>query len=254
MKKIKLDELLVERGFFNSLDLAQRIIMTGDILIDDSVITQPGTLCDPKSRIRIKQKKSSYVSRGGDKLAQFLENHPVEIKNKCCLDIGISTGGFTDVLFRNNALHVLGIDVGYGILDFQLRKNTQLSLLERTNAREVTEIELNTPLKKHHLSTKDIQLVVMDVSFISVFKILPNLINLLNDTTEYIILIKPQFEGRKEWIDYGGIVTNPDYLAAIIEEVQTQFTELNFEIIHTEPSNIKGTKGNQEYFFHVKLA
>ena len=253
MKKIKLDELLVERGFFNSLDLAQRIVMTGDILIDDIVITQPGTLCDPKSRIRIKQKKSSYVSRGGDKLAQFLESHPVEIKNKCCLDIGISTGGFTDVLFRNNALHVLGIDVGYGILDFQLRKNTQLSLLERTNAREVTDIELNTLLKKHHLSTKDIQLVVMDVSFISVFKILPNLINFLNDTTEYIILIKPQFEGRKEWIDYGGIVTNPDYLTAIIEEVHTQFIDLNFEVINTQPSSIKGTKGNQEYFFHVKL-
>ena len=253
MKKVKLDDLLVERGFFNTTDLAKRIIMAGDILIDDVVITQPGTLCDPKSRVRIKQKKSEFVSRGGDKLAKFFESNPLEIKNKCCLDIGISTGGFTDVLFRNNALHVLGIDVGYGILDYQLRKNSKLSLLERTNAREVTETEINDSLSKHHLSNNDIELVVMDVSFISVFKILPNLIDLLKKDTDYIILIKPQFEGRKEWIDYGGIVTNPDYLARILEGVTQNFTELGFEIINSEPSNIKGTKGNQEYFYQVKL-
>lgn len=252
MKKIKLDQLLVERGFYNSVDLAKRIIMAGDILIDDIVITQPGTLCDPKSRIRIKTKKTDYVSRGGDKLAQFLKNNPIEIKNKCCLDIGISTGGFTDVLFRNDALHVLGIDVGYGILDFKLRKNKKLSLLERTNAREVSEIEINNCLGEHHFGCKDIQLVVMDVSFISVFKIIPNLIKLLRSTTEYLILIKPQFEGKKEWVDYGGIVTNPDYITKILNEVEQNFDKLNFEIIHSEPSNIKGTKGNQEFFYYVK--
>ena len=253
MKKVKLDELLVERGFFNTTDLAKRIIMAGDILIDDIVITQPGTLCDPKSRVRIKQKKSEFVSRGGDKLSNYLDTNPIEIKNKCCLDIGISTGGFTDVLFRNSALHVLGIDVGYGILDYQLRKNSKLSLLERTNAREVTEAEINESLSNFHLSCKDIELVVMDVSFISVFKILPNLISLLKKNTDYVILIKPQFEGRKEWIDYGGIVTNPDYLSKILEEVAQNFTELGFDIIQTEPSNIKGTKGNQEYFYQVRL-
>ena len=148
---------------------------------------------------------------------------------------------------------MLGIDVGYGILDYQLRKNSKLSLLERTNAREVTELEINEALQAHHLACKDIQLVVMDVSFISVFKILPNLKELLKTTTEYIILIKPQFEGPKEMIDYGGIVTNPDFLAKILDDVKQNFEDQGFEILHNEPSNLKGTKGNQEYFYYVRI-
>lgn len=251
MKKLKLDELLVNRGFIPSIDEAKRYIMAGKVLIDDIIISQPGTLCDPLSHVRIKEKKSEYVSRGGDKIAQFLETQTIPIKDRCCLDVGISTGGFTDVLIRQDALHVLGIDVGYGILDYQLRKNKKLSLLERTNAREVTEKEINNALKPAHLSIYDIQLVVMDVSFISVFKIMPNLLSLLSNTTEYVILIKPQFEAEKDMVDMGGIISNPDHLKTILSKVDTQFNALNLNIWAKSASIVKGTKGNQEYFYRV---
>ena len=170
------------------------------------------------------------------------------------MDIGISTGGFTDVLLQNNINHVLGIDVGYGILDYKLRKSTQLSLLERTNAREVTLTEINGAIKKFHLNINDFSLVVMDVSFISVFRILPNLIALLKEDTEYIILIKPQFEAKKEMVGLGGIISNPDHMTEILENVEKQFQEMDFEIIQSKASDVKGTKGNQEYFYYVRLA
>ena len=251
MKKLKLDELLVNRGFIPSIDEAKRYIMAGKVLIDDIVISQPGTLCDPLSHVRIKEKKSEYVSRGGDKIANFLDQENIQIKDKCCLDVGISTGGFSDVLLRRDALHVLGIDVGYGILDYQLRKNKKLSLLERTNAREVTEKEINEALKAAHLTLYDIQLVVMDVSFISVFKIFPNLLSFLSNTTEFIVLIKPQFEAEKDMVDMGGIVTNSDHLKSTLQKVDEQFKQLNLNIWATAPSQVKGTKGNQEYFYRV---
>ena len=251
MKKLKLDELLVNRGFIRTIDEAKRYIMAGKVLIDDAVISQPGTLCDPLSHIRIKEKKSNYVSRGGDKIDHFLETENVSINNQCCLDIGISTGGFSDLLIRQNARHVLGIDVGYGILDYQLRKNKKLSLLERTNAREVTEKEINDALEPVQLSIYDIQLVVMDVSFISVFKIMPNLLSLLPNSTEYIILIKPQFEAERDMVDMGGIITNPDHLHATLTKVETQFNALNLNIWAKSASEVKGTKGNQEYFYRV---
>jgi 23S rRNA (cytidine1920-2'-O)/16S rRNA (cytidine1409-2'-O)-methyltransferase len=251
MKKLKLDELLVNRGFIPSIDEAKRYIMAGKVLIDDTVISQPGTLCDPLSHVRIKEKKSNYVSRGGDKIAHFLETQRISIHNQCCLDIGISTGGFSDVLIQKNARHVLGIDVGYGILDYQLRKNKKLSLLERTNAREVTEKEINNALEPFQLNIDDIQLVVMDVSFISVFKIMPNLLPQLPNSTEYIILIKPQFEAERDMVDMGGIITNPDHLRATLNKVDTQFSALNLNIWAKSASEVKGAKGNQEYFYRV---
>ncbi len=253
MKK-KLDELLVSRGFIPSLDEAQRYIMAGKVLIDDEVISKPGTLCSTTSCIRIKEKKSIYVSRSGDKLAKFLKKIDLKIKDKCAIDIGISTGGFTDVLLQNNINHVIGIDVGYGILDYKLRKSTQLSLLERTNAREVTITEINAAIKKVHLNINDFSLVVMDVSFISVFKILPNLISFLKKDTEYVILIKPQFEAKKEMVGLGGVISNPSHMKEILENVEKQFQEMNFEIIQSKASDVRGTKGNQEYFYYVKLA
>ena len=253
MKK-KLDELLVSRGFIPSLDEAKRYIMAGKILIDDEVISKPGTLCSITSCIRIKEKKSNYVSRSGDKLDQFLKTTDLKIKDKYAMDIGISTGGFTDVLLQNKINHVVGIDVGYGILDYKLRRSTQLCLLERTNAREVTLTEINGVIKKHHLNINDFSLVVMDVSFISVFKILPNLVSFLREDTEYIILIKPQFEAKKEMVGLGGIISNPDHMTKILENVEKQFKDMNFEIIQSKQSDVKGTKGNQEYFYYIKLA
>jgi 23S rRNA (cytidine1920-2'-O)/16S rRNA (cytidine1409-2'-O)-methyltransferase len=251
MKK-KLDELLVDRGFIPTKDEARRYVMAGKVLIDDHVITKPGTLCATSSCIRIIEKKSQFVSRGGDKLTSFLEKTSLSIQNQCILDLGISTGGFSDVALQRDAYHVLGIDVGYGILDYKLRKNKKLSLLERTNAREVTTKEINNVLQPHHLSINDISLVLMDVSFISVFKILPNIISQLNKETDYIILIKPQFEAEKEMVGLGGIINNQDHLEMILDKVEEQFKTQNFRILKKEKSDLKGTKGNQEFFYHVK--
>ena len=171
------------------------------------------------------------------------------------MDIGISTGGFTDVLLRNNALHVLGVDVAYGLLDYQLRKNQKLSLLERTNARYITKKEISEIISNHHLNIEDISLVTIDISFISVFKVLPNLIPLLRKDCEYIILIKPQFESEKHMVDEGGVLSNPEYIKETLRNVETQISENNCQILNSEPSVIKGAKkGNQEYFYHIKLA
>ena len=252
MKKCKLDELLVKRGFIKSIDEAKRYIMAGKVLIEDIVIEKPGTLCDPNSNIRIKEIKRHFVSRAGDKLNGFLKNIDLKIENRCALDIGISTGGFSDVLLQKNALHVLGIDVGYGILDYKLRKHKRLSLLERTNAREVTEKDINKKLNPHHISVADISLVVMDVSFISVFKILPNLIELLPTNIEYIVLIKPQFEAKKEQVGLGGIINTDQDLSYILNSVEQQLLETGFNILKKEASSVLGTKGNQEYFYHIK--
>ena len=148
----------------------------------------------------------------------------------------------------------MGIDVGYGILDYKLRRQQNLSLLERTNAREVTEKEINDKLEKHHLKIKDFDLVVMDVSFISVFKILPNLQKLLPKNSLYIILVKPQFEADKTMVGFGGIISNPDHLKQVLHNVEQQFDDHGFDIINQAPSKVKGTKGNQEYFYMVKQA
>ena len=244
---------MVEKGYFKTVNEAKRIIMAGHVLIDDIVIDKPGTNCKKNVRIRIKYNKKKFVSRGGDKLQAFLKKTEINIENKICLDVGISTGGFTDVLLQHNANHVLGIDVAYGLTDFKIRKNNNVSLLERTNVRYLTKHELSNTLVNNHLTIDDISIVTMDVSFISVFKILPNLIDLLHINTEYIILIKPQFEGEKHMIDKGGIVTNSNYITEILESVSTQLSTLQLTIINSGPSKIKGLKGNQEYFYHCKI-
>ena len=252
MKKLKLGELLLNRGFVSSIDDAKRIIMANEVLVNDEPIDKPGTLCDAKSRIRIKNKRA-FVSRGGDKLFSFFNDVQFDVSNKACIDVGMSTGGFTDVLLRSGASHVLGIDVGYGILDYQLRKNTKVSLLERTNAREVTKKEVSDALGKFYLIPGDIQCVVMDVAFISVFKILPNLISIFNKNVDYIILIKPQFECEKHLIETGGVITNIDSINETLKRVEHQFDHLSFRIQHHSASKFKGAKGNQEFFYYVNL-
>ncbi len=254
MKKLKLYNLLISRGFFSSEDDAKRHIMAGKVLVDDRVIDQPGTLCLVSSPIRIKEKKSTFVSRGGDKLAGFLDAISLDIRNRCAVDVGISTGGFSDALLSRDAQHVLGIDVGYGILDYKLRNHPRLSLLERTNAREVTAAAINRALAPHQMHCNAVSLVVMDVSFISVFAIIPNLLSLFNATTDYIILIKPQFESKKHSIGAGGIIRDPDHLSETLRTVEASFASHGLAIVSTAPSLLRGTKGNQEYFYWVRLS
>lgn len=225
--------------------------MAGDVLIDDVVVTKPGVLFDAKCRIRIRQKAHDFVSRGGVKLSACLNEIDLKINDVCCIDVGISTGGFTDALLRHGALHVLGIDVAYGMLDYSLRKTNQITLLERTNARYVTKQAIEQILLPTHVSINDFNVLVMDVSFISIFKLLPHLRDVFEKVDTYIVLIKPQFEAERHMIEPGGVVKNEHHITDILTTVKNQFNALNFNLIHLSKSCIKGVKGNQEYFAYL---
>ena len=227
--------------------------MAGHVLVNDKVIDKPGFKCEHSSRIRIKYTKKKFVSRSGEKLNSFLNKTEIEIEDKVCLDIGISTGGFTDVLLKNKARHILGVDVAYGLTDFKIRQDKNVSLLERTNARYLKSEEVINELQKSNHSIEDISIVTMDVSFISIFKIIPNLINKFNKDVDYIILIKPQFEAEQYMVEKGGLITNSTYMTEIINNVEAQFETNKLSILYSAPSTLKGTKGNQEYFYHCKL-
>ena len=247
----RLDDWLVARGFFLSIDDARRHIMAGTVLVDDRVVNHPGTLCDTSKSLRVRKKSSSFVSRGGDKLHHFLSQIPLAVSGMWALDIGISTGGFTDALLHHGAVHVVGVDVGYGIVDYRLRTDDRVSLLERTNARRLTPDDINRVLVTHDRTVKDIQLVVMDVSFISVFKLLPTLRNILSPMVAYIVLIKPQFEAMRGMLKSGGVMVDTNDINHVIHHVESQLVTHNFTILHKAPSALKGAKGNQEYFYYL---
>lgn len=227
--------------------------MAGDVLIDDVVITKPGILFDDKCRVRIRQKEHDFVSRGGIKLSSFLDDVSLPIKDACCIDVGISTGGFSDALLRRGVLHILGIDVAYGMLDYGLRKDDRISLLERTNARYMTESDIQLAIQKTHLSISDFKVAVMDVSFISILKVLPNILSLFPNIRDYIVLIKPQFEADRDMVEPGGVVQNPEYIDATLNDVNRKLLDLGFYLCRLSKACIKGPKGNQEYFAHLSL-
>ncbi|MBL6723160.1 MAG: TlyA family RNA methyltransferase [Candidatus Margulisbacteria bacterium] len=251
MKRMRLDDLLIANGLVPSKDDALRHVLSGKVLVNDKVMTSPGATFPPNASIRIKQKESAYVSRGGDKLERFLQRTPCPIRGTCCLDIGISTGGFTNVLLEHGAAHVCGVDVGYGILDFSLRKHPNVSLLERTNARYLTQRQLNDALAPFKKNASDIAWVVMDVSFISVFKIVPTLMTILPKSTRFIVLIKPQFEATKAQLGATKGILDKHYVNDVLTHVEHQFNALHLTIHSTMASDIKGRKGNQEFFYCV---
>lgn len=251
MARCRLDDWLVARGIFLSIDDARRHIMAGTVLVDDRVVDQPGTLCDTSKSLRVRKKSSSFVSRGGDKLHHFLSQIPLTVSGMWALDIGISTGGFTDALLHHGVAHVVGIDVGYGIVDYRLRTDDRVSLLERTNARQLTSNDINQALLTHDRTVEDIQLVVMDVSFISVFKLLPTLRNILSPMVTYIVLVKPQFEAMRGMVKAGGVMVDANDINHVIHHVESQLVTHDFTILHKAPSVLKGAKGNQEYFYHL---
>jgi 23S rRNA (cytidine1920-2'-O)/16S rRNA (cytidine1409-2'-O)-methyltransferase len=244
MAKIRLDQHLVQAGFLPTREKAQAYILAGRVWVGDKKIDKCGTPVDPKDPIRVDLPTSQYVSRGGDKLAGAFSQFPVEILGKTALDVGISTGGFTDYLFQQGIKKVVGIDVGYGQVDYKIRMDPRLHLIERTNARHISAEMLAE-------YQSEIRLVVMDVSFISVTKILPNLAQLLHPDTDYIILIKPQFESQKSEIGKGGIIKDETIRQGILDRV-TQELSPHFQKLGECNSPITGTKGNQEAFFWLK--
>ncbi|MBU4128591.1 TlyA family RNA methyltransferase, partial [bacterium] len=229
MAKERLDRLLFRRGFFSSREKAIRAILAGEVYLEGERIDKPGVRIDDKASITLK-KRSSYVSRGGEKLEKALKKFGIDIKEKITLDAGASTGGFTDCLLKDGAKKVYAVDVGYGQLAWRLRMDPRVVVLERRNIRY---------LKKEELEEK-IDLVTLDLSFISLTKVLEGIDNLLTLKGEIIALIKPQFEAGREKVEKRGVVRDPGVHREVILKVIDKAKEIGLKTKELIPSPLKG--------------
>jgi len=243
MKK-RLDQLLVEKGFFPSRARAQAAVLAGLVFVNGKREDKAGAQFSPEARIEIKGQEHPYVSRGGVKLEKALAEFGVSSEGKACLDIGASTGGFTDCLLQRGAARVYAVDVGYGQIAWKLRQDPRVKVVERTNARHLRLQDLG-------LTGPAIELAVIDVSFISLSKILPAVYNLLKDGAEAVALIKPQFEARREQVGKGGIVRDEAVRKEVIERVKAEAEAIGFKAKGVIASPISGADGNVEFLIHL---
>lgn len=244
MPKQRLDTLLVDLNLCSSRSLAQRLIRAGEVKVNQEIIDKPGTEVKTTAEIELKQ-KPPYVSRGGEKLVEALQTFKIDVRERICLDGGISTGGFTDCLLQAGAKRVYGVDVGYGQVAWSLRTCDRVFLKERTNFRHLTPVDLygnNSPA----------DLGVMDLSFISLTKVLPSLWNLLLPPKEVVLLVKPQFEVGREKVGKKGVVRNPQDRASAIFQVWQTASQLGWHYQGLTPSPLKGPAGNVEYLLWLK--
>lgn len=246
MLKQRLDLVLVDKGLIVSRQRAKAMIMAGKVLVNDRVVDKPGSLVDPLSPILVKQDDHPYVSRGGLKLEKALKSFPICVKNLICLDIGASTGGFTDCLLQFGAKKVYAVDVGYGQLDWKLRQDERVVVIERSNIRHLAYETINT----------QVDMVVADTSFISLKTVIPAAEKFMREDTGVLALIKPQFEAGKENVGKGGVVKDPEIRKKVVQDIQSFFKERGYAINDVVPSPILGPKGNEEYImsltFHKK--
>jgi 23S rRNA (cytidine1920-2'-O)/16S rRNA (cytidine1409-2'-O)-methyltransferase len=243
MKKIRLDQLLVEKGLAESREKAKRLILAGQVLIDGQPAAKPGHAVSSDHEIVLKEVER-FVSRGGDKLEGAMQSFPIELTGKVCLDIGSSTGGFTDCMLQHGAVKVYAIDVGKGQLHWKLREDPRVVVMEGVNARHLTPADL--PELADFAS--------IDTSFISLTNILPAVKGLLKPGGEIVSLIKPQFEAGKEDVDKGrGVITDPAIHEAVIAKVKKfGAEELGLEWLGLSTSPLKGPKGNVEFLAYWK--
>lgn len=240
MPKQRLDILLVEKGLFESREKARRSIMAGVVCVNGEREDKPGTKFDTQSEIRVKEKINPFVSRGGLKLEKALDSFNIDLKNKITIDVGASTGGFTDCMLKRGAKKVIAIDVGYGQLAWELRNHERVVCMERTNIRYVTPQDIGV--------TADFASI--DVSFISLKKVVPPLIQLIGDMGEFVALIKPQFEAGREKVGKGGIVREKEIHKQVLENITSFILELGLCIKGLDYSPIKGPGGNIEFLLH----
>lgn len=245
MPKQRLDTLLVDLKLCETRQQAQRLIQAGEVRVNQQVVDKPGTEVEVSAPIQVRQ-KAPYVSRGGEKLAKAIAHFQIPITDRVCLDGGISTGGFTDCLLQAGAAHVYGVDVGYGQVAWGLRQDTRVTLLERTNLRHLTPEEL------YGGDRPWADLGVVDVSFISLAKVLPALWKLLRAPRELILLVKPQFEVGQSRVGKNGVVRDPqDQAMAILQVLQTA-QALGWEYQGVTWSPLVGPAGNIEYLLWLK--
>jgi len=238
----RLDVLLAERKLVNSRQRAKRLIMAGKVFVDGKKLDKPGKNVPIDADIEI-QEDMPYVSRGGLKLEKAINHFNIDVRNKVAIDVGASTGGFTDCLLQHGAKFVYAVDVGYGQLAWKLRTDPRVKVIERTNIRYV----------KHDDLDKRIELATIDVSFISLKKVLPVVGTLLDDKGEIIALIKPQFEAGRHLVGKGGVVKNPEIHKRVIFGLIDFSTRQNYTTAGLTYSPIRGPAGNIEYFIFLKL-
>jgi 23S rRNA (cytidine1920-2'-O)/16S rRNA (cytidine1409-2'-O)-methyltransferase len=238
--KARLDVLIVERGLAPSRERAQALLLAGQIRVNGVRAEKPGTQIPTDAQIELSGETLRYASRGGLKLEGALEDFGVTPENKLCLDVGSSTGGFTDCLLQNGARKVYAVDVTIDQLDWKLRQDGRVVTIEK-NARYLQPEDVG----------ETVELVTMDVSFISVTKVLPAIVPVAAGDADFLILIKPQFELERRAIGKGGIVREPAMHQEAIERVTAAAAGLGLTIVGVKPSHLPGAEGNQEFFLHA---
>lgn len=241
--KERLDVILVRQGFAQSREKAKALLMTGNVFVDGQREDKAGTAFDEsKIRIEVKGNPLPYVSRGGLKLERALRQFPITLQDMVCMDIGASTGGFTDCMLQNGAAKVYAIDVGHGQLDWKLRSDARVVCMEKTNFRYVTDQDI----------TEAVDFASVDVSFISLTKILIPARNLLRENGQMVCLIKPQFEAGRDKVGKKGVVREPEVHAEVVHKVVDYADMIGFTVRGVTYSPVKGPEGNIEYLLWIE--
>ena len=242
IEKKRLDSLIYELGFTQSREKARGVIMAGLVYVDNQKADKPGTQYPVNAKIEVRGGAPKYVSRGGFKLEKAIQSFSIDLKDKITMDIGASTGGFTDCMLQNGAKKVYSIDVGYGQLDWKLRNNDKVVNLERTNVRYITEEQV----------TDKIDFFSVDVSFISLKLVLPAARKFMKDDAKAVCLIKPQFEAGRENVGKKGVVRDPDVHKNVVENIVDYCINNGFDVLGLDFSPIKGPEGNIEYLIYIQ--
>lgn len=252
--KVRIDKLLVERGLVPSRERAQAMVLSGRVLVNEQKIEKAGASVDSEAAIRLLGDDLKYVGRGGLKLEAALHDWKIDLTGRTCMDVGASTGGFTDCMLQHGAAEVIAVDTGYGQIHARLRSDPRVKLLEKTNARYLTQQEI-----KRAGANASVNFIAIDVSFISVTLVLPAVLNSVLVSTaadsrrELVILIKPQFEVGRERVGKGGIVKDEAAQQDAVMKVRQKVEELGGKNIELMESPILGMEGNREFLLHAEF-
>ena len=252
--KVRLDKLILQRGLVSSRERAQALVLAGRVLVNEQKVEKSGASVDDEAAIRILGDEMPFVSRGGLKLERALEHWHIDVRDKTCMDIGTSTGGFTDCLLQQCAVQVIAVDTGYGQIDMKLRNDPRVRLLEKTNARYLTAEQIWPDAAQR----SPIGFIAMDVSFISATLVLPAVVQCAQSgigsgVLELVVLVKPQFEVGRENVGKGGIVRDVKAHEIAVRRVSDKVAELGGEGIEVIDSPILGAEGNKEFLLHARF-
>ena len=241
--KIRLDRLLIERGLAPTREKAQAMILAGLVTVGGRRAEKAGEAVPADAEVEVAGPPHPYVSRGGVKLAGALDHFGIDPRGKVCLDVGASTGGFTDCLLQRGAARVYAVDVGYGQLDAKLRNDARVVVREKVNARALSAAEVGEP----------IELAAVDVSFISLRLVLPAIVRLLVPGAVLVALVKPQFEAGRSEVPRGGVVRSEETRRRVVQEIEAAGRELGLEVLGSIPSPIRGARGNEEFLLGFRV-